>query len=116
MHKVSIHRLKIHAFHGIHAIEKERGNDFELDVDISIDLYHAASSDNIVDTVDYSQVVGGIKEEMAIRSDLLESVTLRIIQRIKSMSGDITRVSVRLKKLTAPIDADLDAVSVTMDG
>lgn len=116
MHRVSIHGLRIHAFHGIHPIEKEKGNDFLLDVDISIDLYHAASSDNIADTVDYSEVVEVIKQEMNDRSDLLESVALRIIQSIKSLSGDITRVSVTLKKLSAPIHADLDAVSVTMDG
>lgn len=115
MHKVSVHGLKIHAFHGLLPIEEERGNDFELDIDIAIDLYHAASSDNILDSIDYIKVVDLVKQEMAIRSKIMESVALRIIRAIKAESGDITRVKVTIKKLTAPIEAELDAVSVTLD-
>ncbi|MCB0479850.1 MAG: dihydroneopterin aldolase [Flavobacteriales bacterium] len=116
MHKISVHGLKIHGFHGMYPIEEQEGNEFELDIDISMDLYHAANSDDIDDTLDYSKIIDIAKREMAIRSKLLEHVALRLIKAIRSESGDINRVKVTIKKLTARIDAKFDAVSITIDG
>ena len=116
MHKVSVHELKLFAYHGLLPDEKKNGTYFLLDIDISIDLYHAASADNIHDTVNYAEVVELAKKEMNIRAKLLETVVLRIIKSIKALSADITNVNVRLKKLNPPIDAELGAVSVTMNG
>jgi dihydroneopterin aldolase len=50
---------------------------------------------------------------MAIRSKLIESVGQRIMNRLKSKSLN-AKFKVVIRKLTPPIDGDVDSVSISI--
>mgnify|MGYP003326006789 CR=1 FL=1 len=53
--------------------------------------------------------------EMLTRSKLLEAVVKRIINRSFEEIDVLTKISVTVSKLNPPINADVEAVSVTME-
>ena len=61
------------------------GSDYRVDLEIYADLSLPAASDKLSETVDYVLLNNIVKEEMAIRSNLLEHVAKRIIDRIFSV-------------------------------
>ena len=65
------------------------------------------------DTVDYVLLNKIVKDEMAIRSKLLEHVGKRIIDSILNTITEVTKVSVTVAKQNPPIGGDVESVSVT---
>ena len=58
------------------------GSDYRVDLSVKANLSKSAITDNLSDTVDYVHLNKIVKEEMAVRSHLLEEVAKRIIDRI----------------------------------
>ena len=56
-----------------------------------------------------------VKEEMAIRSNLLEHVAQRIITRTFKEIPSISQVILEVSKLNPPIGGDVEAVTIEMD-
>lgn len=77
-------------------------------------MVRAAESDNLMDTVDYVHLNKIVKEQMAIRSKLLEHVGQRIIDAIFNELPLVTDVEVTVSKVNPPIGGDVAEVSVTM--
>jgi len=67
-----------------------------------------------MDTVDYVHLNKIVKEQMAIRSKLLEHVGQRIIDAIFNELPLVTDVEVTVSKVNPPIGGDVAEVSVTM--
>ena len=55
MDKIHIRGLRVFAYHGVNAEEKEKGQPFELDVTLAADLSRAGQSDDLSDTVNYAK-------------------------------------------------------------
>ena len=72
-----------------------------------------AFNDVISNTVDYVDLARIAKREMLKRSKLLEDVVKRIIDRSFEEIDVLTKISVTVSKLNPPINADVEAVSVT---
>jgi dihydroneopterin aldolase len=70
--------------------EEKIGSDYVVNLAIDADLNLSSQSDNLKDTVDYVSLHAIVKEEMSIRSKLLEKVADRILKRILKdhLSGD----------------------------
>ena len=86
-----------------------------MDVSIIANLETAAKTDNLVDTVDYVHLNSIVKEEMAIRSKLLEHVCKRIIDRIFEEISMVTSTEVAVSKINPPIGGDVEFVSVSLE-
>lgn len=114
MSKIELKNVRIFTNHGCLTEEEKIGSDYLVNLAVESSLLAAAQSDNLVDTVDYVTLNKIIKEEMAIRSKLLETVGHRIISRILKGFSEITFVTVTISKLNPPIGGDVEAVSVTM--
>mgnify|MGYP002884017113 CR=1 FL=1 len=92
--------------------EAKIGSNYELDVSLEVDFSEAANSDNLAETVDYVVVNKIVEEEMSIRSKLLESVALRIINRLTHSYPEILTIEVSVAKLSPPINGNVDRVVV----
>ncbi|MGK0378679.1 dihydroneopterin aldolase [Patiriisocius sp. Uisw_017] len=114
MSKIELKNVRIFTNHGCLTEEEKIGSDYLVNLAVDSNLLAAAQSDNLVDTVDYVTLNTIIKEEMAVRSKLLETVGHRIITRILEGFSEITFVTVTISKLNPPIGGDVEAVSVTM--
>ena len=90
------------------------GSDYRVDLEITTDLSQPAASDQLSETVDYVHLNNIIKEEMTVRSNLLEHVAKRIIDRIFEEIIEVTQVEVEVSKINPPIGGDVESVSVKL--
>ena len=112
---VKVENLKIYAFHGCMKEEKVIGSDYIVNIEAYCFVGNDAFNDVISETVDYVDLARIAKREMLIRSKLLEAVVKRIIDRSFEEISVLNKISVTVSKLNPPINADVEAVSVTME-
>tara|TARA_A100001015_G_scaffold228292_1_gene257965 strand:- start:1877 stop:2143 length:267 start_codon:yes stop_codon:yes gene_type:complete len=82
--------------------EEKIGSDYVVNLVIDADLNLSSQSDNLKDTVDYVSLHGIVKEEMSIRSKLLEKVADRILKRILKDHRQVVLVKVKVAKINPP--------------
>lgn len=114
MAKILVEGIKLYAYHGCMEEEGRIGRSFSVDVIIEADLTQSALNDKLADTIDYVKVYEVVKEEMAVRSKLIEHVARRIIEHLKRRFPKIIHVDVKVTKLNPPIDGNVDSVSVVL--
>ena len=114
-HKIEVNGIKLYAFHGCLEEEARIGGHYVVDVTISTDFSLASETDDLSKTVDYVAVNAIVKEEMAIRSKLIEHVGQRIFSRIKNEMKGVSSLSVKITKLTPPINGDVDSVAIVIE-
>lgn len=112
---ILLENVEFYAYHGVYAEERERGNDFIVNIRLVADLARASFSDDLNDTVNYARVYELLKEEMDIPSNLLEHVAGRIIRRIKA-EMQVDEVKVKISKKNPPIDGKVEMASVVLVG
>jgi dihydroneopterin aldolase len=116
MSTISLHNIRLKAFHGCLPEETVIGGNYQVDVRIKTDLTDAAHKDDLNRTVDYCQVYDIVKREMAIPSKLLENVAQRIVNALMHELRRINAVKVRVSKIAPPVNGDVEMVSVTISG
>ncbi|MBA4745290.1 dihydroneopterin aldolase [Muricauda sp. TY007] len=114
MGKIRLKNVRIHSNHGCLKEEMLIGSDYRVDLEITADLSQPAASDQLNETVDYVHLNNIIKEEMTVRSNLLEHVAKRIIDRIFGEIKEVTEVEVEVSKINPPIGGDVESVSVIL--
>ncbi|MEC3963930.1 dihydroneopterin aldolase [Flagellimonas halotolerans] len=114
MGKIRLKNVRIHSNHGCLREEMLIGSDYRVDLEITADLSQPAASDQLTETVDYVHLNNIIKEEMTVRSNLLEHVAKRIIDRIFGEIKEVTEVEVEVSKINPPIGGDVESVSVKL--
>ncbi|TDO03416.1 dihydroneopterin aldolase [Sunxiuqinia elliptica] len=114
MGQIDLERLEFYAYHGHFPVEKVVGNKFILNVSIQTDCSKAGQSDQLEDALNYQEAYELIKEEMAIKSDLLEHVATRIIDRLYASFPSIQHASVKVSKMNPPMGGQIEKVSVTV--
>lgn len=103
MMKVALNGIRLFARHGFYEEEAILGNEFELDVVVDTAIKNS-SSDELSDTLDYQQLYTIVKEEMAIRSDLLEHVLYRIKSSIiTTFPYQVRGLYLSIKKINPPL-------------
>ncbi len=112
MDHILIKGLRVYAFHGVKAEEQEKGQPFELDITLGLDLRPAGKSDALPDTVNYSAVTKlAVATMQAEKNALIERAATRVAEAI--LSGfPVEEVTVLLKKPRAPVAADFDYMAV----
>jgi dihydroneopterin aldolase len=114
MSSIRLKNIRIFTNHGCLSEEEKIGSDYLVNLTVRADLTEAAKSDHLKDTVDYVHLNRIVKEQMAIRSKLLEHVGQRIIDAIFNEMAKVDYVKVRVSKVNPPIGGDVAEVSVTM--
>lgn len=113
MDKILINGLRFFAYHGVNPEEKEKGQPFELDITLYLDLARPCATDSVDDTVSYAKVVKTVRSVfLAQKDDLLERAAQRTADGILEAYPAVEKVKVLLKKPRAPIAADFSFVAV----
>lgn len=99
-----IEDIRFYGHHGVTPAQQEVGAWFSVDVELALDLTPAALSDEVEATVDYGLVV---RRVVAVATEQ----RVRLIERLAGLLSDVLlrefparEVTVRVRKLTAPID------------
>ncbi|MDC8005099.1 dihydroneopterin aldolase [Aureisphaera galaxeae] len=114
MSTITLKNIRIFTNHGCLIEEEKIGSDYLVNLKVKADLSKASETDHLKDTVDYVHLQHIVKNEMAVRSKLLEHVGQRIIDRIFQEIDLVTKAKVTISKLNPPIGGDVEEVSVTM--
>jgi dihydroneopterin aldolase len=114
MAQLALHNMEFYAHHGHFTEENIIGGRFRVDVVIETDVSKPASSDNLSDAVDYSQVYELVKREIHQVSHLIEHVAARIADCIHTEFKGIDQVTVTVFKLNPPVGGKMDYFSVTV--
>ena len=112
MGRIYLKNIRLYAFHGCMDEEEKIGSDYVVNLSIDADLNLSSQSDNLKDTVDYVSLHTIVKEEMSIRSKLLEKVADRILKRILKDHQQVILVKVKVAKVNPPIGGNVDEVAV----
>ena len=113
---IEIEGMEFYAYHGHFEVEKIAGNRFFVNLKIEANITKAGQTDRLEDTLDYQKAYLAVKEEVAVRSDLLEHVCQRIINRIKAEFPEAIKVTVKVSKMNPPMGGPIQKVSLTMEG
>lgn len=113
---IRLNKIRLRGSHGVLPQESIVGNDFVLDIYLELDIPKAVISDDIADTISYSEVYDIVKYEMSVHSCLLENVCYRIIKRIQQSFSEVKHIVVSIEKLSPPIpSSDIYSASITID-
>ncbi|XP_062196047.1 dihydroneopterin aldolase 1-like [Phragmites australis] len=111
--KLVLRGLQFHGFHGVKQEEKTLGQKFVVDVDAWMDLTAAGESDNVADTVSYTdiyRIAKGVVEGPP--HNLLESVAHSIAKATLLKFPQISAVRVKVGKPHVAVQGVLDYLGV----
>ena len=111
---IKVTDIRVFAYHGCLKEETIIGSDYRVDVEVEANLITSAKSDELKDTVDYVLINRIVKEEMNIPAKLLETVALKIINRIFKESNLVSKAEVAVSKINPPIGGDVKEVTIIM--
>ncbi len=113
---IRLNNIRTFSFHGCMPEEAKIGSEYRIDVTAHGDFRDAASTDNLVNAIDYVHLNKIVKEEMDKRANLLENVAQRIIDRTLLEIVMVEKVIVAVSKINPPIGGDVEYVTVEMQG
>jgi dihydroneopterin aldolase/2-amino-4-hydroxy-6-hydroxymethyldihydropteridine diphosphokinase len=113
MFKILIKNINLFGYHGVKEIEKKNGQNFRFNVEILLNKDSFLNTDNLEDTLNYSEVIKVLKEiNNNRRFNLLETLSMTIADRIMEMSSLVSKVSVKIEKTSPPIKENLESIGV----
>lgn len=115
MGKIILEDIRIYSNHGCLDEEALIGSDYMVDLEIEADLSKSIETDDLSDTVDYVLLNRIIKDEVSIRSKLLEKVADRVLQRIHTEIPKVTFAKIKLSKMNPPIGGNVKKVSIILE-
>ena len=111
---IRVEDIRCYAYHGCMDEEGVIGSDYSVYVEVNTDLTLSSKTDKLADTVDYVAISRIVQEQMAIRSKLIEHVAQRILDQLLTELPTIEEALVVVVKHKAPIQGDVQRVSVEM--
>lgn len=115
MSKIYLEDIKIYAYHGVLPEENIIGTYYILNTELHTDLWKAAESDDLNDTISYADVNEIIHNEMKIKSKLLEHVAGRIISRIHEKFPQIDYAKIKITKTTPPMKGEMQGAGIELE-
>lgn len=107
----------IHGFgyHGLFEQERKDGQDFFVDLKLSVDLSVPAQTDAIEDTVNYAEITDLVVQEITTNPvNLIEKLAARIAERVLNQHYKVQSVVVTVHKPQAPVAAQLKDIAVVI--
>jgi 7,8-dihydroneopterin aldolase/epimerase/oxygenase len=107
--------LLVHAHHGVMPHEEEVGQRFVIDLELTVDLSRAGTSDKLADTVSYSSIVETATRAFTGKSfRLVETAAAITAEALLAGFPKVSAVRVTVHKPHAPIAAIFNDVGVSI--
>ena len=113
MGSIKLKNIRVFSYHGCLEEEGKIGSEYRVDLKVKGDLSNSAKTDELSDTIDYVHLNKIVKEEMNIRSKLLETVAERILKRIMDELIMVQSAKVDVSKINPPIGGNVAMVTLT---
>ena len=109
---IALDSLRFYAFHGAEPQEAIVGAWYTASISIKADTTDAILNDNLSGTINYAKVTEIIKQQMEIRSALLEHIAGRIANALLNEFSKMDEVTVRVSKENPPLGIPCNKASV----
>ena len=103
IYTITLDEMEFKAYHGCYDLEKLVGNRFLVSISLDAELDEAAHADDVTKTINYLRVYAIVAECMKQKSDILENVTLRIIEALYAEFPLLRHVRATVSKLAPPL-------------
>ncbi|MDE0184896.1 MAG: dihydroneopterin aldolase [Candidatus Poribacteria bacterium] len=112
MDRLIIKGVRFHGYHGVSESERQVGQEYEIDADLTCDLSLAGAADELAHTIDYGEVVSviveiGTRQSFQLIEALAETVASVILDEFP-----VEEVRITVKKLSPPIEHRLNYAGV----
>jgi dihydroneopterin aldolase len=111
---IQIENMEFYSFHGHFKEERIVGNKFIVDLTIETDMMIPSESDNLKDAVNYQRVYEIVKQQMEMKSHLLEHIAGRILDAVYAEMQGIIKATVKVSKMNPPMGGKIGSVSVVI--
>jgi dihydroneopterin aldolase len=112
---IAIKGVRAFGHHGVFEFEKEEGQDFVVDLKITLDLSIPSKSDKLEDSIDYSLFTSLVRQAIEDqRFDLIERLAGYIAEKILADFQKVISVEVTVHKPGAPVKEKFDDIAVTI--
>lgn len=112
--QIILEDIKIYAYHGVLPEENLIGTYYLITLTCDIDLWKAAKTDQLTDTVSYAKLNDIIHTEMAIPSKLLEHIAGRILNKIGAEFSQISKAKIKITKTVPPMQGEMRGASIVL--
>ncbi|BEV04370.1 dihydroneopterin aldolase [Chryseobacterium gambrini] len=115
MSRIYLENVKIYAYHGVLPEENIVGTYYIVNAELHTDLWNAAASDDLKDTISYADINDIIHDEMKIKSKLLEHVAGRIIFKIHETFPQVDYIKLKITKTAPPMKGEMTGASIELE-
>ena len=113
--QIRVTGIKAFGYHGVLPHEAIEGQEFIVDLLVTLDLRAVSLSDDLQETINYADLAQIAYDNIVgERVQLIERLAGRIAEEISSVYSQITSVSVTVHKPHAPVTVDFEDISVTI--
>jgi dihydroneopterin aldolase len=111
MGKITLQNMMFYGYHGVYEHEREMGQRFAVDAEMSLDMTKAGETDELAHSLDYVgayEVIRAVVENN--KFNLIEALATRIADSL--LKGPVTEATVRVRKPGVTLPGHLDFVQV----
>jgi len=108
---ISLNNVRFRAYHGVHPDERQKGNDFVVNMQVCYITGQKAIM-TLDDTIDYAVLFDIINSTMQKPVDLLETLAQTMANHVHQHFPQVKKVIVEVEKLNPPIDKFSGTVAV----
>jgi len=108
---IILKKMEFFAYHGCFAEEQLTGTKFRVDLQLEVDATEAELNDDLSKTIDYQKVYNIVKQQMEIKSKLLENIARRIADTISNQFTEIKKIEITVTKNNPPLGGKVSGVS-----
>jgi dihydroneopterin aldolase len=112
MGQIALEGMAFYAHHGYYTEERKRGNNYEVDVEVSYDMEPAAVADDLGNALNYEKVYAICRQEMEIPRHLIETVARSIAIKIREAFPNLDNVRVKVRKHSPELGGPVRNASV----
>ena len=113
--RITLTGLRVFGRHGVLEHERREGQDFVVDVELSLDTTTAAASDDVADTVHYGELAEALAAVVGGEPvDLLETLAARLAD-VCLADARVNAARVTVHKPNAPIPLTFADVAVSIE-
>ncbi len=112
MNTVHLRNLKFHAYHGLYDGEEKTGGPFEVDIAVHYNTNGPVTT--LSQTINYVHLFEIVKQQMAVRCNLIETVAENICSNIYEVFPFIHEIEVSVFKCSPPVPGFEGKTGITM--
>ncbi len=114
MAQIALEGMEFFAYHGCFSEEQIIGTRFVVDLFIETDTKEAEETDKLAKTLNYQDIYLTVKDQMGMKSKLLEHVGRRILNAVLEKFPGIDYAEVKVSKMHPALGVKIGSVSLTL--